>query len=161
MYARGLRLVNGGGSIGLMGVMADRMLSLGGVAIGVIPMALREMEVAHHGMTELITVPDMHTRKLTMVNLSDAFISLPGGFGTLDETFETLTWLQLRLHHKPIGLLNVGGYFNPLLDMVDHMAAEGFLKADARALLMDYGDVEGLLHKLNNARPYKSEKWEE
>lgn len=160
MVARGYRLVNGGGSIGLMGVMANRVLELGGEAVGVIPMGLKAKEVAHLGMTELIVVPDMHSRKLTMVNLSDAFICLPGGFGTLDELFETLTWSQLYLHRKPIGMLNVGGFFDPLLQMLSRMVQEGYLKAEARALLQTDEQIDGLFEKLYAPVKYNSIKWE-
>jgi len=154
-----MRLVNGGGSIGLMGVMADRILERGGECIGVIPIGLKEKEVAHLGMTELIVTSDMHTRKRTMVNQSDAFIALPGGFGTLDELFETLTWAQLNLHQKPIGLLNVQGYFDPLIEMADRMVKEGFLKADARALLRTAENIEDLFTALSNHVPPHSLKW--
>ena len=158
--AEGYRLVNGGGSIGLMGVMTNRILELGGEAIGVIPMHLKEREVAHLGMTELIVVPDMHTRKLTMVNLSDAFISLPGGFGTLDELFETLTWSQLHLHKKPIGMLNVDGFFDPLLQMVGKMSEEKFLRKKARALLRVAGNIPDLFEQLYQPSAYLSQKWD-
>lgn len=159
--AEGYRLINGGGSIGLMGVMANRMLEMGGEAVGVIPLGLKEKEVAHLGMTELIVVPDMHSRKLTMVNLSDAFIALPGGFGTLDELFETLTWSQLTLHRKPIGLLNVEGFFDPLLSMLDRMHQEHFLRKDARALLRTDDTVQGLFDKLYQPVAVPGLKWED
>lgn len=138
-------MVNGGGSIGLMGVMADRIMQNGGRAIGVIPLALKDKEVAHLGMSELIVVPDMHSRKLTIVNLSDAFIALPGGFGTLDELFETLTWSQLHLHQKPIGVLNVDGYYDSLLSQVDVMVKHGFVQPAARNLLMVADRIEDLM----------------
>lgn len=154
-----IRLVNGGGSIGLMGVMADRVLEKGGEAFGVIPLGLKEKEVAHLGMTELIVVPDMHSRKQTIVNLSDAFIAIPGGFGTLDELFETLTWAQLHLHNKPIGLLNVNGYFNALVGMIDHMVAEGFVKPAARKLVNVSNDVSELFMLLGMNEEYKDVKW--
>ena len=156
----GYRLVNGGGSIGLMGVMADRVLEMGGEAIGVIPMGLKEKEVAHLGMTELIVVPDMHSRKLTMVNLSDAFIALPGGFGTMDELFETLTWSQLHLHHKPIGLLNIDGYYDHLLALIGHMRDEGFLRKDTHALLHVDDTIEGLFEKLYHPKKTIAAKWD-
>ncbi len=155
-----IRLVNGGGSIGLMGVMADRMLRQGGQAIGVIPLSLKEKEVAHTGMTELIVVPDMHSRKLKMVNLSDAFVALPGGFGTLDEVFETLTWAQLRLHHKPIILYNPEGYFDPLVAQADHMVREGFLNEQSRSLLMVTSQLDQILPMLATFRPMMAgDKW--
>lgn len=148
-----ITLVNGGGRVGLMGVMADRVLSHGGNAIGVIPMSLKTREVAHVGMTELITVPDMHSRKLTMVNLSDAFIVFPGGFGTLDECFETLTWAQLHLHQKPILLLNINRFFEALIRQVDYMVEEGFLREDARRLLIVVNHVEEIIPALENYIP--------
>jgi len=154
-----MQLVNGGGSIGLMGVMANRILERGGKCIGVIPQGLKEKEVAHLGMTELIVTPDMHTRKRTMVDRSDAFIAIPGGFGTLDELFETLTWAQLKLHNKPIGLLNVSGYFDPLIDMANRMVKEGFLRAEGRALLRTSDNIEDLFAILNKAGSALSLKW--
>ena len=160
LVAEGYRLVNGGGSIGLMGVMANRVLELGGEAIGVIPMSLKEREVAHLGMTELIVVPDMHSRKLAMVNLSDAFVALPGGFGTLDELFETLTWSQLHLHQKPVGLLNVDGFFDPLLQMMSRMVQENFLKAEARALLHTHAEIPHLFEQLYTPSKYNTQKWD-
>lgn len=159
IVSKGYRLVNGGGSIGLMGVMANRVLELGGEAVGVIPISLKEREVAHLGMTELIVVPDMHSRKLTMVNLSDAFIALPGGYGTMDELFETLTWLQLHLHQKPIGLLNVDGFYDPLLHMLDRMVEQRFLKPDARAFLHTDQNISSLFEKLLSPVKKNSEKW--
>ena len=156
-----IRLINGGGSIGLMGVMADRMLSQSGEAVGVIPLSLKDKEVAHLGMTELIVTPDMHSRKLTMVNLSDAFIAIPGGFGTLDELFETLTWSQLHLHRKPIGLLNVDGYFNSLIQMIDDFLAAGFISEQSKSLLYVHDEVEGLVQLLQNHAVSSSTKWEE
>lgn len=160
LVAERYRLVNGGGNIGLMGVMANRILELGGEAIGVIPQGLKDREVAHLGMTELIVVPDMHSRKLAMVNLSDAFIALPGGFGTLDELFETLTWSQLHLHKKPIGILNTGGYFDPLLQMVDKMVRADFLSSDARTLLHSDDDIASLFTKLYGPHLYSHAKWD-
>lgn len=154
-----VRLVNGGGSIGLMGIMADAMMDGGGEAIGVIPISLKEKEVAHKGMTELIVVPDMHSRKLAMVNMSDAFIALPGGFGTLDEVFETLTWAQLHLHRKPIILYNPNGFYDLLLAQADYMMKEGFLNPVSRALLMSTPDIHQLLPMLVSFEPSTAEKW--
>ena len=154
-----VRLVNGGGSIGLMGIMADAMMDGGGEAIGVIPISLKEKEVAHKGMTELIVVPDMHSRKLAMVNMSDAFIALPGGFGTLDEVFETLTWAQLHLHRKPIILYNPNGFYDLLLAQADYMMKEGFLNPVSRALLMSTPDIHQLLPMLVSFQPSTAEKW--
>lgn len=154
-----IRLVNGGGGIGLMGIMADAILVSGGECTGVIPMGLKEKELAHHGMTELITVPDMHSRKLMMVNLSDAFIAFPGGFGTLDEVFETLTWSQLHLHHKPIIIYNPNGYFDHLLQQADHMQREGFLNNSSRSLLMSTDNIENLLPMLRSFKSFPADKW--
>ncbi len=155
----GIRLVNGGGSIGLMGIMADTIMEAGGEAIGVIPRLLKDKEVAHKGMTELIVVSDMHSRKLTMVNMSDGFIAIPGGFGTLDELFETLTWSQIHLHQKPIVLYNPNGYFDPLIRQADLMVEEGFLSADARRLLMVSDHLSGLLPALVGFQPFTKNKW--
>src|SRR5688572_13336933 len=138
-------LVNGGGNIGLMGIMADTMLVSGGECTGVIPMGLQEKEIAHNGMTRLIVVPDMHSRKLTMVNLSDAFIAFPGGFGTLDELFETLTWAQLHLHEKPIAVYNPNHFFDHLLMQADLMVEEGVLINSNRSLLMSKDKLETLV----------------
>src|SRR5688572_9029548 len=154
-----IRLVNGGGSIGLMGVMADAMMSGGGTATGIIPISLKEKEVAHKSMTELIVVPDMHSRKLMMVNMSDAFIALPGGFGTMDEVFETLTWAQLHLHQKPVILYNPNGFYDLLLAQADLMVKEGFLNAASRALLMATSDIFQLVPMLRSYKPTTSEKW--
>lgn len=157
--AQGIRLINGGGSIGLMGVMADRMMNGGGEAIGVIPISLKEKEIAHTGMTELIVVPDMHSRKLTIVNMSDAFIALPGGFGTMDEVFETLTWAQLHLHQKPILLYNPQGYYNLLLAQADHMVTTGFLSQVSRQLLMSTADLDEVIPLLKNFSAASPDKW--
>lgn len=154
-----IRLVNGGGSIGLMGIMADAILVSGGECTGVIPMGLKTKELAHKGMTDLIIVPDMHSRKLTMVNLSDAFIAFPGGFGTLDEVFETLTWSQLHLHQKPIILYNPNQFFDPLIRQADHMLQEGFLNKSSRSLLMSTERIENLLPMLMDFKPSLVEKW--
>jgi uncharacterized protein (TIGR00730 family) len=125
---RGLELVFGAGHIGMMGVVADAVLERGGRAVGVIPQALVDKELAHRGLTELHVVETMHQRKALMADLSDAFVALPGGYGTLDELFEILTWAQLGIHRKPIGLLNVEGFFDPLLAWVRHAETEGFIK---------------------------------
>ena len=159
MVDHGIRLVNGGGSVGLMGVMADRVLELGGAAVGVIPLSLKDKEVAHLGMTELIVTPDMHSRKMTMVQYSDAFIAIPGGFGTLDELFETLTWAQLHLHSKPIGILNINGYFNSLLQQLDLFIKEGFLKKEARALLYVEETPAALLKHFLHHQGIVETKW--
>jgi uncharacterized protein (TIGR00730 family) len=126
----GYGLVYGGGSVGLMGIIADAVLTGGGEVIGVIPESMVARELAHTGLTELQVVPGMHERKARMAVLSDAFIALPGGYGTFEELFEVITWAQLGMHRKPIGLLNVAGYFNALKMLVDQAIAEGFIRAE-------------------------------
>jgi len=145
---RGLGLVYGGGNIGLMGVLADAMLAAGGEVIGVIPRSLVAREVAHHGVSELRIVDTMHQRKALMNDLSDAFIALPGGFGTLDEFFEILTWSQLGIHGKPCGLLNVSGYYDSLLAMLDHAVTERFLRPAHRELVIAETDADALIQRL-------------
>jgi uncharacterized protein (TIGR00730 family) len=131
---RGLGVVYGGGHVGLMGIVADAAMKAGGEVIGVIPRFMEKAEEAHRGVTELILVDSMHERKMRMHELSDAVIALPGGFGTLDELFELLTWRQLKLHQQPLGLLNVNGFFDPLLAQQDRMEREGFLHGDTRLI---------------------------
>ena len=133
---RGFGLVYGGASVGLMGVVADAALTHGGEAIGVIPRALQAKELAHKGLSELHLVDSMHQRKALMVELSDGFIALPGGFGTLDELFETLTWSQLGIHDKPIGLLNIAGYYNQLVSFVNTSVAAGFVRIQHKDMLL-------------------------
>ena len=151
--ARGSGLVYGGGNIGLMGVVANACLGAGGEVIGVIPESLVGKEFAgapveHSGITRLEVVDSMHTRKSRMAELADGFIALPGGFGTFEELFEILTWAQLGFHQKPIGLLNVAGYFDPLLALCDQAVAEGFLRAENRAQLLAHTSPEDLLDAL-------------
>lgn len=136
LASSGIDLVYGGGHVGLMGAMADSALAGGGRVIGVIPEHLMRPEVAHQELTELLVVDSMHTRKRTMAMRSDAFVVLPGGFGTLDEMFEMLTWRQLRLHAKPIGLVNVEGYFDTLLDLLAHAVDEGLIRTEHLNLLL-------------------------
>jgi uncharacterized protein (TIGR00730 family) len=145
---RQLGLVYGGGNIGLMGVLADAVLATGGEVIGVIPGGLAERELAHAGLTELHLVQSMHVRKALMAEKADAFVALPGGYGTADELFEILTWRQLGLHDKPIGLLNVAGFFDPLLAWADLMVREGFVRPENRNLLQVSADPEALLRDL-------------
>src|SRR5438105_253290 len=128
LVQEGWGLVFGGGHIGLMGVLADAVLEAGGEVIGVIPQALVDRELAHSGLTELRIVSTMHERKALMADLSHAFAGLPGGYGTADEFFEILTWAQLGIHHKPIGLLNTAGFFDPLLAWIDRAVADGFIR---------------------------------
>lgn len=144
--ARGVGVVYGGGHVGLMGTVADAALQAGGAVIGVIPGFMVEKELAHGGLTELIIVRDMHERKMRMHELSDAVIALPGGFGTLDELFELLTWRQLGLHAKPIGLLNVNGFYQPLLDQIARMERDGFLHGPTRVIASD--DIDTLIDRL-------------
>lgn len=145
---RGIGLVFGGGNVGMMGAVADGALGGCGEVIGVIPRRLVDRELAHAGVTRLEVVETMHERKARMAELSAAFIALPGGLGTLDELFEQLTWAQLGIHAKPCGLLNLGGYFDDLVRMLDHFVASGFLSAGNRALLVVERDVAGLLRRL-------------
>jgi uncharacterized protein (TIGR00730 family) len=148
-----ITLVYGGGNVGLMGVIADEVMHLGGKAIGVIPTALLDKEVGHHGLSHLHVVKDMHERKAMMARLSDGFIAMPGGIGTLEELFESFTWLQLGLHTKPIGLLNVNGFYDGLIDFIGHTVAQGFLKARHAALLMSETDPASLLARFKNFVP--------
>jgi uncharacterized protein (TIGR00730 family) len=145
---RGLGLVFGAGHVGLMGVLADAVRLHGGETIGVIPQVLVERELAHQQLTDLRVVDSMHDRKALMAGLSDAFLALPGGYGTLDELFEILTWAQLKFHDKPIGLLNVNGFFDPLLQWIDRAIADDFVKAKSRELLIVDTDVERLLDRI-------------
>jgi uncharacterized protein (TIGR00730 family) len=144
----GYGLVYGGGHVGLMGVIADAVLASGGEVIGVIPESLVARELAHTGVTQLQVVSGMHERKAHMAELADAFIALPGGYGTFEELFEVITWAQLGLHRKPIGLLNVAGYFDALKMLVDQAIAEGFIRAEHRCLLTIADDPSTLLATL-------------
>jgi len=145
---RGIELVYGGGNIGLMGALANACLESGGRVIGVIPQSLVDKEVAHSGLTELRVVGSMHERKFLMAALSDAFMALPGGYGTWEELFEMLTWSQLEIHRKACALLNVDGYYDPLLQMADKAVEEGFLRAANRDLLLADTDLERLLDRV-------------
>jgi hypothetical protein len=133
---RGITTVYGGGHVGMMGALADAALAAGGNVVGVIPEHLMRPEVAHQGLTELIVVDSMHTRKRTMAARADAFVALPGGYGTFEELFEMVTWLQLKLHAKPVGIVNVAGYFDRLLQFVRHGADEGFIRPEFWDLLI-------------------------
>jgi len=148
LVRRKITLIYGGAARGLMQVLADGVLAGGGRVVGVIPRALVDREIAHQGLSELFVVGSMHERKQRMAELSEAFAVLPGGLGTLDETAEQLTWAQLGLHRKPCGLLNVAGFFDPLLRFFDHATAEGFVTAEARRLLLVDEDPERLLDRL-------------
>ena len=153
LAGRGLALVYGGGRVGLMGELATAVVQTGGTVIGVIPHSLSAKEIAYAEATELVVVGTMHERKALMADRSDAFVALPGGFGTCDELFEILTWGQLGIHKKPVAVLNVGGFFDPLLAWADHLTAEGFLKPKHRELLLAADSVGDLFQKLADWRP--------
>jgi uncharacterized protein (TIGR00730 family) len=156
---RGVEMVYGGGSVGLMGVAADAALAAGGKVIGIIPRGLRTRELVHEGVTSIIEVESMHARKSRMVELADAFVALPGGIGTLDELFETWTWLQLGIHRKPIGLLNVAGYFDRLLAFLDHARDERFLRSVHLDSLLVEDNVERLLDRAARFEAPDGGKW--
>ena len=158
MARRNIGLVYGGGNVGLMGVLADAVLRAGGEAVGVIPKHLMAREVGHNGLTKLHVVHSMHERKALMADLSDAFVALPGGFGTLEEFCEAVTWTQLGLHAKPCGVLNVLGFYTPLLAMFDHAVEERFLKPQNRGLVLARGSAAELLRALEEWRPARMEK---
>jgi uncharacterized protein (TIGR00730 family) len=153
LVERGVSLVYGGARIGLMGVLADAVLAAGGEVTGVIPAHLGDDEVAHRGLTDLRVVGSMHERKQLMFELADAFVALPGGLGTLEELLEITTWAQLGLHRKPIGVLDVEGYFSGLVTLLDHAVAEGFLPGHHRRLLLVDGGAAGLLDRLAERVP--------
>jgi uncharacterized protein (TIGR00730 family) len=156
---KGIRLIYGGGNVGLMGILADTCLAGGGEVVGVIPDSLVRHEVAHLGLTELCVVNSMHERKAMMADLSDAFMALPGGLGTFEELFEIWTWSQLGLHQKALGLLNVAGYFDPLLAMVQHGLQEAFLRQKHIDTLLVDTDPAQLLRSLENFVPAFTPKW--
>ncbi len=154
----GLKLVYGGGNVGLMGVVADAALQAGGEVIGVIPQSLVDWEVAHRGLTELIVVQSMHERKARMADASDAFVALPGGYGTFEEFCEVLTWSQLGLHAKPCGVLNIGGFYDSLLALFDRAVQDRFLQPGHRDLVLADTDVDVLLERLAAYKPVKVNK---
>ena len=156
---RGFGLVYGGARVGLMGVLADAMLEQHGEVIGVIPQALLDREIAHAGLSDLRVVGSMHERKALMVELADGFIALPGGYGTLEEFCEVLTWAQLGLHRKPCGLLDVVAYFDPLLKLFDDAVLAGFLRPENRALVITAADPEALLDLFASYTPVVVPKW--
>jgi uncharacterized protein (TIGR00730 family) len=151
LAAAGIGLVYGGGRVGLMGLLADAALTAGGEVIGIIPSRLRDAELAHPGATELVVVESMHDRKRLMAEKADAFAILPGGIGTLDEMFETVSWRQLALHDKPILLVDIGGYWAPLRALLDHIVAEGFARPQTRALLQIVPTVAAVMAVLTEA----------
>ncbi|WP_197321369.1 TIGR00730 family Rossman fold protein [Saccharomonospora sp. NB11] len=156
---RGIGVVYGGGQVGLMGVVADAALQAGGEVVGVIPKHLMRAEIAHHGLTKLHVVADMHERKATMARLSDAFVALPGGAGTMEELFEVWTWAQLGLHAKPLGLLDVLGYYSKMAEFLDHMVVEGFLGESSRDLITVSDDPEKLLDAFARHTYTPVDKW--
>jgi hypothetical protein len=159
LVERGLSLVYGGAHVGTMGVLADAVLERGGRVIGVLPAGLAAKEIAHPGLTELRIVGSMHERKSQMAELADGFVALPGGFGTLEELLEILTWGQLGLHRKPCAVLNVAGYFGPLLSFLDHAVAERFVATAHRAMLLVDDEPRRLLERIRAYQPPSVEKW--
>lgn len=159
MVQNQIKLVFGGGSVGVMGLIADAILAEGGEAIGVIPQFLMDKEVGHKGLTEMIVTENMHQRKQKMADISDGFLILPGGFGTLEEFFEVLTWLQLGLHKKPIGVLNINGFYNPLFAQMDVMVEQKFLKPINRSLVINEADPEKMIAQMNAFEAEPDEVW--
>jgi uncharacterized protein (TIGR00730 family) len=153
MAERGIGLVYGGGSVGLMGVVADSALACNGTVHGVIPEALSAKEIAHQKLTRMDVVPNMHARKARLMELTDAFVALPGGYGTLEELFEVTAWAQLGLHRKPIALLNVSGYFDPLIRLIDGAVAEGFVEPLYRRIITSADTPAGVLEALERHEP--------
>lgn len=156
---RGLTLVYGGGAVGLMGIVADAALAAGGEVIGIIPQSLERAEIGHTGLTRLEVVDGMHARKARMAELADAFIALPGGLGTLEELFEVWTWAQLGYHAKPLGLLEVDGFYAHLTGFLDHLVAERFVREPHRAMLQISESPQALLEQLNTWQPTAAPKW--
>ena len=156
---RGIRLVYGGGNVGLMGACADAVLSAGGEVVGVIPEHLMNKELGHRGVTELHIVKDMHERKALMIALADGFISLPGSIGTFEETFETMTWSQLGLHPKPCGILNLDGYYDPLIALLENSVNNGFMRKEHLGLLYVDTEIASLIDRLHAHIPVTVDKW--
>ena len=159
MNERSISLVYGGASVGIMGEIANAVLDEGGAVIGVIPQALADKEVSHAGLTELHVVSSMHERKALMEEISDGFIALPGGLGTLEELFEVLTWSQLGFHQKPVGLVNVANYYDGLLSFLDHTAKAQFVKTTHRNLLISENSPEAVLDRMQKFQPSTATKW--
>ncbi len=159
LAADGIALVYGGGNVGLMGIVADAVLARGGEVIGVIPQQLVDWEVAHRGVSRLEVVDSMHTRKARMFELADGFVALPGGFGTLDEMFEMLTWRQLGLGKKPCAFLDVAGFWQPMMTMLDTMVRERFLHAEQREDMWHGDDIDTLLEWMRGYVPAQADKW--
>ena len=156
---QGLRLIYGGGNVGLMGTVANAVLAAGGQVTGVIPQQLADWEVAHRGLSELEIVGSMHERKLRMFELADGFVALPGGFGTMDEIFEMLTWRQLGIGDKPCAFLDVQDFYAPLLGMIDRMVGEGFVHPEQRADLWHGTDISSMLEWMRGYSPAQASKW--
>jgi len=156
---RGIRLVYGGGKVGMMGAVADAALEAGGDIVGVIPQQIYDLEIGHGGLPDLRVVASMHERKALMAELADAFVALPGGIGTFEELFEVFTWAQLGLHRKPLGLLDVAGYYGPLEAMLDHAVEQRFLRPETRAMLVREDSLEGLLGRFDGWDPPALRKW--
>lgn len=156
---RGITLIYGGGDVGLMGEIADATLKAGGQVEGIIPNFLMEKEVGHRGLTRLHLVDTMHERKALMAELSDAFVAMPGGLGTMEEIFEVWTWLQLALHNKPCGLLNVAGFYDPLVTFLEHMTTQRFVKAEHKDLLMVHEAPDAILEALSSYDGEYIDKW--
>jgi hypothetical protein len=159
LVEQNIRLVYGGGRVGLMGIIADEVMKNGGAVIGIIPESLDKKEVAHRGITELRVVSSMHERKALMAEFADGFIAMPGGIGTFEEFFEILTWAQLGFHHKPCGLLNVKNYYDDLLKLCDNAVHQGFLRAEHRQLIIESSDSQLLLEKMTRFKPVALKKW--
>ncbi|MEP6850166.1 MAG: TIGR00730 family Rossman fold protein [Acidobacteriota bacterium] len=155
----GIELVYGGGRVGLMGTIADSVLTNGGRVIGVIPEALDKKEIAHKGLTELHVVSSMHQRKALMAEFSDGFIAMPGGFGTFEEICEIVTWAQLGIHRKPCGLLNVNGFYDPLIELFDRSTESGFIRPEHREIVLLGTEIAGLFESMKNYEPPAVEKW--
>jgi uncharacterized protein (TIGR00730 family) len=159
LVARGISLVYGGGQVGLMGVVADAVLDAGGEVVGVIPHALNAREIAHAGLTTLHVVDSMHERKAMMAAMADAFVAMPGGFGTYEEFFEAVTWTQLGVHKKPCGLLNVAGFYDPIIQFLDHAVGEDFIRPAHRETVLVHADPAALLDQLASVVLPDVPKW--
>lgn len=159
LVARGIGVVFGGGSVGLMGVLADEVLDGGGALTGVIPHGLAARELAHRGVADMRVVPTMHARKALMAELADGFVALPGGIGTLEELFEIVTWSQLGIHRKPVGVLNVAGYYDPLVALLDHAVAGGFVPPSSRGLVIVDEEPSRLLDRMSAQEPPAVPAW--
>lgn len=159
LVRRGIGLVYGGSNVGLMGALADTVLAQGGEVIGVIPESVVIREVAHTRLADLRVVGSMHERKALMAELADGFIAMPGGFGTLEEFCEIVTWVQLGLHRKPCGLLNVDGYYDGLLSFLNHAVAEGFIRTEYRSVVLTDSEIDGLLEKISKYEAPHLKKW--